>query len=89
METFVHFTSDCMNQIFCTLLRHDNGAPGITTDLSPSEEVSLLRRQVGRLNRRVMALELDTQQRANREMVMYALGVAYFLIKAILWINRN
>ncbi|XP_071544013.1 transport and Golgi organization protein 11 isoform X4 [Panulirus ornatus] len=68
---------------------HDNGAPGITTDLSPSEEVSLLRRQVGRLNRRVMALELDTQQRANREMVMYALGVAYFLIKAILWINRN
>ncbi|XP_071544008.1 transport and Golgi organization protein 11 isoform X1 [Panulirus ornatus] len=72
-----------------TLLLHDNGAPGITTDLSPSEEVSLLRRQVGRLNRRVMALELDTQQRANREMVMYALGVAYFLIKAILWINRN
>ena len=65
------------------------GTPGLTTDLSPSEEVSLLRRQVGRLNRRVMALELDTQQRANREMIMYTLGVAYFLIKAILWINRN
>lgn len=67
----------------------DTGTPGLTTDLSPSEEVSLLRRQVGRLNRRVMALELDTQQRAHREMIMYTLGVAYFLIKAILWINRN
>ncbi|XP_064090996.1 transport and Golgi organization protein 11-like isoform X3 [Macrobrachium nipponense] len=67
----------------------DTGTPGLTTDLSPSEEVSLLRRQVGRLNRRVMALELDTQQRAHREMIMYTLGVAYFIIKAILWINRN
>ncbi|XP_042863237.1 transport and Golgi organization protein 11-like isoform X1 [Penaeus japonicus] len=70
-------------------LGRDTGTPGITTDLSPSEEISLLRRQVGRLNRRVMALELDTQQRAHREMIMYTLGVAYFLIKAILWINRN
>ncbi|XP_042229588.1 transport and Golgi organization protein 11-like isoform X2 [Homarus americanus] len=68
---------------------HDNGTPGITTDLSPSEEVSLLRRQVGRLNRRVMSLELDTQQRANREMIMYTLGVAYFIIKTLLWMNRN
>ncbi|KAG7164633.1 Transport and Golgi organization 11-like, partial [Homarus americanus] len=64
-------------------LGHDNGTPGITTDLSPSEEVSLLRRQVGRLNRRVMSLELDTQQRANREMIMYTLGVAYFIIKTL------
>nr|XP_045612858.1 transport and Golgi organization protein 11-like isoform X5 [Procambarus clarkii] len=68
---------------------HESGTPVFTTDLSPSEEVSLLRRQVGRLNRRVMALELDTQQRANREMIMYTLGVAYFLIKALLWLNRN
>ncbi|XP_050733662.1 transport and Golgi organization protein 11-like isoform X3 [Eriocheir sinensis] len=65
------------------------GAGGVTTDLSPGEEVSLLRRQVGRLNRRVMALELDTQQRAHREMLMYTLGAAYFLIKALLWLNRN
>lgn len=67
----------------------DPGAVGVATDLSPGEEVSLLRRQVGRLNRRVMALELDTQQRSNREMVMYTLGAAYFLIKALLWLNRN
>lgn len=67
----------------------DSGTPGMTTDLSPSEEVSLLRRQVGRLNRRVMSLELDTQQRSHREMIMYTLGVAYFLIKAMLWMNRN
>ncbi|XP_045134480.1 transport and Golgi organization protein 11-like isoform X2 [Portunus trituberculatus] len=65
------------------------GAVGIATDLSPGEEVSLLRRQVGRLNRRVMALELDSQQRSHREMVMYTLGAAYFLIKALLWLNRN
>ena len=65
------------------------GTPGVTTDLSPSEEMQLLRRQVGRLNRRVMALELDSQQRANREMIMYSLGVAYFVIKALFWLNKN
>ncbi|KAG0730357.1 Transport and Golgi organization protein 11 [Chionoecetes opilio] len=67
----------------------DHGAVGVATDLSPGEEVSLLRRQVGRLNRRVMSLELDTQQRSHREMVMYTLGATYFLIKAMLWLNRN
>ncbi|KAK3891676.1 hypothetical protein Pcinc_004427 [Petrolisthes cinctipes] len=67
----------------------DNGGACMTTDLSPGEEVSLLRRQVGRLNRRVLALELEAQQRANREVIMYSLGVAYFIIKAILWLNRN
>lgn len=74
----------------CPRPRVDHGgAGGVTTDLSPGEEVCLLRRQVGRLNRRVMALELDTQQRAHREMLMYTLGAAYFLIKALLWLNRN
>ncbi|KAB7503061.1 Transport and Golgi organization protein 11 [Armadillidium nasatum] len=68
---------------------HEPETPGPNTDLSPSEEVQLLRRQVGRLNRRVMALELDSQQRANREMFLYSLGVAYFIIKTILWLNRN
>ena len=61
----------------------------MNADLSPGEEVQLMRRQVGRLNRRVMALELDSQQRASREMFLYSLGGAYFIIKAVLWLNRN
>lgn len=78
-----------MSKINFYFFSNELGTPGPTTDLSPSEELQLLRRQVGRLNRRIMALELDSQQRANREMFLYSLGVAYFIIKAVLWLNRN
>lgn len=68
----------------------DSGTPGVAhTELSPGEEMSLLRRQVARLNRRVMALELDSQQRSHREVITYTLGVVYFLIKAFVWINKH
>lgn len=57
--------------------------------ITPSEEVTHLRRQVARLNRRVLAVEIDNLQRQQREKVVYCMGLAYFLIKAIMWLNRN
>ena len=57
--------------------------------VTPSEEVTHLRRQVARLNRRVMTIEFDNIQRQQREKVVYCLGLAYFLMKAIMWLNRN
>lgn len=57
--------------------------------VTPSEEVTHLRRQVARLNRRVLTIEIDNLQRQQREKVVYCLGLAYFLMKAIMWLNRN
>ncbi|KAI4495709.1 hypothetical protein M0802_008332 [Mischocyttarus mexicanus] len=57
--------------------------------LPPSEEVQHLRRQVGKLNRRVMAVELEILQRQQRDKILYTLTLAYFLLKAISWLNRN
>lgn len=57
--------------------------------LTPSEEVLHLRRQVAKLNRRVLSIELDNMQRQQRDKVVYCIGLAYFLMKAIMWLNRN
>jgi len=57
--------------------------------LSPSEEVMHLRRQVAKLNRRVLSVELDNIQRQQRDKIVYCIGLAYFLMKAIVWLNRN
>lgn len=57
--------------------------------LHSAEETLHLRRQVAKLNRRVLAVEVDNIQRQQREKIVYCLGLAYFLIKAIMWMNRN
>lgn len=57
--------------------------------VTPSEEVMHLRRQVSKLNRRVLTIEIENVQRQQREKVICCIGLAYFLIKAIMWLNRN
>lgn len=61
------------------------GGEGLTT----TEEVHHLRRQMAKLNRRVMALELANLERLQRDKILYGLGIAYFLLKTIFWLNRN
>ncbi|CAA9994646.1 unnamed protein product [Nesidiocoris tenuis] len=53
-----------------------------------NEEVVHLRRQLAKLNRRVMSIELDNMQRQNRDKIVYALGLAYFFLKTVLWLSR-
>ncbi|XP_059614760.1 transport and Golgi organization protein 11 isoform X2 [Phlebotomus argentipes] len=57
--------------------------------MTPSEEVVQLRRQINKLNRRVYSIEMQNIQREQREKIVYCLGLAYFIIKAFLWLNRN
>lgn len=57
--------------------------------ITPTEEILHLRRQVSKLNRRVLTIEFDNVQRQQREKIVYCVGLAYFLIKAIMWLNRN
>ncbi|GAB0097473.1 Transport and Golgi organization protein 11 [Sergentomyia squamirostris] len=57
--------------------------------MTPSEEVVQLRRQINKLNRRMYSIEMKSVQREQREKIVYCLGLAYFIIKAFLWLNRN
>lgn len=66
-------------------------APPIGTGdgLTPNEELVHLRRQMAKLNRRVMAIELDNLQRQQREKIIYAIGLAYVFFKTVLWLARS
>ncbi|XP_020297517.1 transport and Golgi organization protein 11 isoform X1 [Pseudomyrmex gracilis] len=61
----------------------------LDVSLPPSEEIQHLRRQVGKLNRRVMALELDSMHRQQRDKILYVATIAYFLLKAFSWITKE
>jgi len=79
-----------------------SGVGGVTTPLGPAditlsskenmtpfEELQLVRRQIAKLNHRLMAVELENQQQQQREMLLTALVTAYLFGKFIFWINRN
>lgn len=53
------------------------------------EEIPHLRKQLAKLNRRVLELELENFSRLQREKILYGIGIAYFLLKTIIWLNRN
>nr|XP_015835755.1 PREDICTED: transport and Golgi organization protein 11 isoform X2 [Tribolium castaneum] len=57
--------------------------------LTAAEEVLHLRRQMAKLNRRVMALELENLSRLQKEKFLVGFGVAYLLLKVIIWMNRD
>uniref|UniRef100_A0A182VRS9 Mff-like domain-containing protein n=1 Tax=Anopheles minimus TaxID=112268 RepID=A0A182VRS9_9DIPT len=62
---------------------------GSVENLTPSEELTHLRRQVAKINRRLLAVELDSVQRQQREKIMYCVGMAYFLFKTFMWLSRK
>ncbi|KOB72010.1 N-acetyl-glucosamine-6-phosphate isomerase [Operophtera brumata] len=66
-----------------------DGARSTTPRLSAAEELVHLRRQIVKLNRRVMSIEADQLQRQQKEKIAYAIGIAYLLFKVISWLNRN
>lgn len=71
------------------MIRESTPTIGGGDGLTPAEEVQHLRRQMAKLNRRVMALELENLNRLQRDKILYGLGIAYFLLKTIIWLNRN
>lgn len=62
---------------------------GLNGDLSPHEEILYLRRHLAKLNRRVLNIEISNEQRMQRERLVYCMGLAYFVLKAIFWLNRS
>ncbi|XP_054739203.1 transport and Golgi organization protein 11 isoform X2 [Anastrepha obliqua] len=70
-----------------SLVSHREGTP--IGELTPHEEILYLRRQLAKLNRRVLNIEINNEQRLQREKIVYCLGLAYFVLKAVFWLNRN
>jgi hypothetical protein len=69
--------------------RESTPPTGTVDGLTQSEELVHLRRQMAKLNRRVMAIELDNLQRQQREKIIFAIGIAYFFFKTVFWLARS
>ncbi|XP_029470836.1 mitochondrial fission factor-like isoform X5 [Rhinatrema bivittatum] len=60
---------------------------GTPDDMSVVDAASL-RRQIIKLNRRLLLLEEENKERAKREMVLYSITVAFWLLNSWLWFRR-
>lgn len=54
-----------------------------------TEEVFVMRQQIGRLHRRMAVLEREQQQRQQRDALAISLGAVYLVWKVILWLTRS
>ncbi|XP_014284481.1 transport and Golgi organization protein 11 isoform X2 [Halyomorpha halys] len=66
-----------------------NESTTVAEGMSLNEEVVHLRRQLAKLNRRIMSIELENMQRQTRDKVVFAVGLAYFFFKTVLWLSRS
>ncbi|TSX85962.1 Mitochondrial fission factor [Bagarius yarrelli] len=76
----------------CSNLQHD-GRFALDTTLESGEDLAVadataLRRQIIKLNRRLQLLEEENKERAKREMIMYSITVAFWLINSWVWLRR-
>ena len=79
-----------LDLIDIVLFREQTPAYGaLDTSLAPGEEITILRRQVGKLNRRVMAIESEIQQQQQRMKIIYAIAAMYMCLKTIFWFGKN
>lgn len=65
----------------------DPTVEGVADDMNVVDAASL-RRQIIKLNRRLQLLEEENKERAKREMVMYSITVAFWLLNSWLWFRR-
>ncbi|XP_021250219.1 mitochondrial fission factor isoform X6 [Numida meleagris] len=76
---------------------HDNTRYGLsnvdtTLEGTPDDmtvvDAASLRRQIIKLNRRLQLLEEENKERAKREMIMYSITVAFWLLNSWLWFRH-
>nr|SVE84341.1 EOG090X08OG [Daphnia pulex] len=64
--------------------------PQLTLSASQlTEEVFVLRQQIGRLHRRMAGFEREQQQRQQRDALAVSIGAVYLVWKVILWLTRS
>ncbi|KAM6414275.1 mitochondrial fission factor isoform 5-T6 [Rhynochetos jubatus] len=69
------------------LSNFDSALEGTPDDMTVVDAASL-RRQIIKLNRRLQLLEEENKERAKREMIMYSITVAFWLLNSWLWFRR-
>ncbi|NXU42024.1 MFF factor, partial [Drymodes brunneopygia] len=69
------------------LSNFDTTLEGTPDDMTVVDAASL-RRQIIKLNRRLQLLEEENKERAKREMIMYSITVAFWLLNSWLWYRR-
>ncbi|KAM3615938.1 uncharacterized protein V6R79_009966 [Siganus canaliculatus] len=61
-------------------------------DVGPDDmtavDATTLRRQLIKLNRRLQHLEEENKERAKREMILYSVSVAFWLVNTWVWLRR-
>lgn len=78
------------------LMRNDSGFAlstyEATLDSGPDDmtvvDATTLRRQLIKLNRRLQHLEEENKERAKREMILYSVTVAFWLVNTWVWLRR-
>ncbi|XP_038001656.1 mitochondrial fission factor isoform X8 [Motacilla alba alba] len=76
-------TKDCTY----SLSSFETTLEGTPDDMTVVDAASL-RRQIIKLNRRLQLLEEENKERAKREMIMYSITVAFWLLNSWLWFRR-
>ncbi|XP_009075606.1 PREDICTED: mitochondrial fission factor isoform X4 [Acanthisitta chloris] len=73
----------------CTygLSNFDTTLEGTPDDMTVVDAVSL-RRQIIKLNRRLQLLEEENKERTKREMIMYSISAAFWLLNTWFWFRR-
>ncbi|XP_056099335.1 mitochondrial fission factor homolog B isoform X2 [Rhinichthys klamathensis goyatoka] len=75
------------NQRRYALATLDSTLEGGADDMAVVDATSL-RRQIVKLNRRLQLIEEENKERAKREMIMYSITVAFWLINSWVWFRR-
>ncbi|XP_058793644.1 transport and Golgi organization protein 11 isoform X2 [Phymastichus coffea] len=78
------------SQVIPRHVRENTPAYGVMdVSLPPGEEFQHLKRQMNKLNRRIMALESEVSQQGSKLKVMYITASLYFLARMISWFGKN
>ncbi|CAN9511038.1 unnamed protein product [Ophioblennius macclurei] len=80
-------SSNPMHESRLTLSTHEATLEGTSDDMSVVDATTL-RRQLVKLNRRLQHLEEENKERAKREMILYTVTVAFWLVNTWVWMRR-
>lgn len=81
-------TSQLMhNDSALALSTYEASMDGVPDDMTVVDATTL-RRQLIKLNRRLQHLEEENKERAKREMILYSVTVAFWLVNTWVWLRR-
>ncbi|XP_073673806.1 mitochondrial fission factor homolog B isoform X3 [Garra rufa] len=87
-NTGVHHNGQlARNDSMHALATLDSTLEGGADDMAVVDATSL-RRQIVKLNRRLQLLEEENKERVKREMIMYSITVAFWLVNSWVWFRR-